>query len=103
MGGPRASRALVLCAFAFAWIASLWLLGGVEAVAYLAPVLAVLLPLLFGVYVGEKRLLAHRESRPARPVTDRGLPRRPDLPAVRGGLLIAASLAERAPPLLLRS
>jgi hypothetical protein len=70
---------------------------------YLGPAMVLLFPLLLGRYVGERRLVSFhrplcpthcRSIRAARPriVFERLL--------VRGGLLIAASLAVRPPPAL---
>jgi hypothetical protein len=92
---------------AFAGLTVVWLLGlelfGVEAAfAYLAPALLILLPLLSGRYPGDEALVraASRRRRPPprRPAT--AMPRRrravPLLP--RGGRLVGAALAGRAPP-----
>jgi hypothetical protein len=66
-----------------------------------APALLLFLPLLAGRYVGEERLLrvAARSRAPRlRAVSSmRPVPRAPRVLA-RGGRLIAAALAERAPP-----
>ena len=92
-------------ALAFALLTCIWLLGlellGVEAaVAYLAPALLILLPLVGGRYPGDETLV-----RAARRVTPQRRRRRPAprrRPAVvllpRGGRLVAAALAGRAPP-----
>ena len=85
----------------------LLLLAGVagheELVAYAAPVLVVVLPLLAGRYVGEERIagVAARLRRQRRLV---GLPvvartsRRVEVLLPRGGRLIASALAKRPPP-----
>ena len=78
--------------------------GHVELLAYAAPVLVLLLPLLSGRFVGEERIAraaAGRRDRPALRL------RRAPAPATwservlsvpRGGRLIAESLAVRPPP-----
>jgi hypothetical protein len=90
------------------------LLGGVVALAQtvtgldsglllLSPALVLLLPLLLGRYVGEKRL--ERLVARARPVprvraVSLAPPRRrPRAVAAHGGRLLAFALAERGPPL----
>jgi hypothetical protein len=69
----------------------------------LSPALVVLLPLLLGRYLGEEHLerLAARFAPPGRPrPVSAPLPRRrPRAATVRGGRLLAAALAQRAPPL----
>lgn len=77
--------------------------GMSQGIAMLAPALAILLTLLTGRYVGEQTIDRVRRTRPAPPR------RRRDRPAAighaaprlvpRGGLLVAASLATRPPPL----
>jgi hypothetical protein len=75
-------------------------------VLHLAPALVLLLPLLAGRYVGEERLAAlvetvdARAPRAAARLAPR-LPRAPRVVAPRGGRLLAAALAGRAPPALL--
>lgn len=95
---------------AFAAVTVVWLLGlelfGVEvAVAYLAPALLILLPLLSGRYPGDEALVrvAARRSRPARrpPEAPPFRRRRAGVLLPRGGRLVASSLAGRGPPLLL--
>jgi hypothetical protein len=74
---------------------------------HLAPALVLLLPLLTGRYVGEDRLAAlvetaHAARAPrAAPRLAPCLPRAPRVVAARGGRLLAAALAGRAPPVLL--
>jgi hypothetical protein len=93
---------LALLAFAVAWSFAMALAGSTEALLYLAPALLLALPLAFGSYVGEELLSAARSRSVAprrRPADSPALPR-PLLALVpRGGRLLAASLAERAPPL----
>jgi hypothetical protein len=87
-------------------LAALTLVGVHSDVLLAAPVLVFALPLLAGRYVGEEQLarlaaaFVARRRRPAAvlPTTARRTPGR--LP--RGGRLIAASLAERPPPVLAR-
>jgi hypothetical protein len=74
------------------------------ALLYLAPALVVLLSLWLGRYPGEQRILALRgrtQPRRAPAAVERRRSRAPALP--RGGLLLAASLAGRAPPQLRRA
>jgi hypothetical protein len=104
-GGMRDRRALAFAALTVVWLFGLELLGVEAAVAYLAPALLILLPLLSGRYPGDEALarVAARRSRPARrrPVPAPPLRRRRAgalLP--RGGRLVAASLAGRGPPSL---
>ena len=69
----------------------------------LSPALVLLLPLLAGRYFGEERLqrLVARfaAGRRPRPVSAPLPRRRPRAVVARGGRLLAAALAERAPPL----
>jgi hypothetical protein len=92
---------------AFAALTALWLLGlellGVEAaLAYLAPALLILLPLVGGRYPGERALAraAARRARPAarRPPSATRPRRRRSALLPRGGLLVGSALAGRAPP-----
>ena len=98
-------RSLAFAALTVVWLLGLELLGVEAALAYLAPALLILLPLLGGRYPGDEALarIAGRRSRPAhRPPAALPLRRRRIgalLP--RGGRLVAASLAGRAPPRLL--
>ena len=98
---------------AFAAITAVWTLGmlilGVsDALIYLAPALLILLPLVSGRYPGDevlvraarrahprRRRLPGAEPRPTRPPTVELLP--------RGGRLVGAALAGRAPPAPLQS
>jgi hypothetical protein len=96
-------RPLAFAALTLVWLLGLELLGVEAAVAYLAPALLILLPLLGGRYPGDGALVrvATRRSRPARR-PPQGLPlrrRRPGALLPRGGRLVAASLAGRGPPL----
>ena len=78
------------------------LAGHAELVAYLAPVVAVALPLLLGRYLGEDALVRLRDRRgsPGPRVAPRaqGGVRRALTAFPRGGRLIADALAERGPP-----
>jgi hypothetical protein len=68
-----------------------------------APALILLLPLLAGRYVGEDglvRLAARAVVRPRRSPSRLGARRRAPRVLPRGGRLIAAALAERAPPVV---
>jgi len=72
----------------------------VHALAYLAPLLALLCALLLGRYPGERalcrRLPRSRPRRPGRTAPQRRRTARALLP--RGGALLANGLAGRAPP-----
>jgi hypothetical protein len=98
-------RSLAFAAVTLVWLLGLELLGVEAAMAYLAPALLILLPLLSGRYPGDEALVrvAGRRSRPARRPLQ-ALPlrrRRAGALLPRGGRLVAASLAGRGPPSLL--
>ena len=94
--GLAAASAALLLAFAAGVV------GG--AMLFAAPIALLAVPLLSGRYVGEQsieRLASRRTARPSRVavaspalITDHG----PARAFPRGGLLVAASLAERGPP-----
>jgi hypothetical protein len=75
----------------------------------LSPALVLLLPLLAGRYLGEETLgrLQARRAVPRRRAPRGGVvfvaPQRPRALVARGGLLLAAALAERGPPALATS
>jgi hypothetical protein len=98
-------RPLAFAALTVVWLLGLELLGVEAAVAYLAPALLILLPLLSGRYPGDEALVrvAGRRSRPARrpPQAPPVRRRRAGALLPRGGRLVAASLAGRGPPPLL--
>jgi hypothetical protein len=100
-------RALAFAALTVVWLFGLELLGIEAAVAYLAPALLILLPLLSGRYPGDEALVrvAVRRSRPARRPPHAPPPRRrrEDALLPRGGRLVAFALAGRGPPSLLVS
>ena len=101
-------RPLAFAALTVVWLLGLELLGVEAAVAYLAPALLILLPLLGGRYPGDDALvrLAVRRSRSARRPPSPAAPlrrRRAGALLPRGGRLVAASLAGRGPPRLLAS
>jgi hypothetical protein len=76
---------------------------GEMGLLYLAPALLLVLPLLFGRYVGEERIaaLAAKPRRPMRRPAQRvRLPRPAERLMHRGGRLVASSLAKRPPPAL---
>ena len=81
------------------------ILGVSDALIYLAPALLILLPLLSGRYPGDEALVrAARRGRPAAPAPAgrRAAPgaRSPIAELLpRGGRLVGAALAGRAPPL----
>jgi hypothetical protein len=93
--------------FAFAALTCSWLLGlellGVEpAVAYLAPALVILFVLVGGSYPGDEALMRVAADR-VRPPWRRSPsavahPRLPGARLPRGGRLVGAALAGRAPP-----
>ncbi len=103
----REQRLLVLSAL----VSSVLLLAGAvaglgELLAFAAPVLVLALPLLAGRYLGEERIaraagrMRARRSRP-RSVAVPMARLRPARTVVRGGRLIAMSLAVRPPPVVL--
>jgi hypothetical protein len=88
---------------ALALLAALCAVPGLgTGVLFLVPALALLVPLLYGRYVGEATVIGlarARRTHPRRPTGRRCAPHRPRpvlLP--RGGRLIAWSLAVRPPP-----
>jgi hypothetical protein len=94
---------MLLAAAATAAVLLLGILAGhVELVAYLAPLLALGIPLVAGRYLGEDALERLRERRGAErrrsAVVLRQGPRRAAAWFPRGGRLIAQALAERGPP-----
>jgi hypothetical protein len=102
---PRRDQRMLLIAAAGTLAALLLaaLLGDIELVAYLVPLLALGAPLVAGRYLGEEALERLREARRPRPSrAARSQPataRRTAAAFPRGGRLIAQSLAERGPPL----
>jgi hypothetical protein len=97
-------RSVAFAALTVVWLLGLELLGVEAAVAYLAPALLILLPLVSGRYPGDEALVrvAGRRSRPARRPPP-GPPlrrRRAGALLPRGGSLVAFALAGRAPPSL---
>jgi hypothetical protein len=95
-------RSLAFAALTALWVLGLELLGVDAALAYLAPSLLILLPLLSGRYPGEEALVraAARRARPVRRGRPAAVPRRRARDALlpRGGRLVGAALAGRAPP-----
>jgi periplasmic copper chaperone A len=95
-------RSVAFAALTLVWLLGLELLGVEAALAYLAPALLILVPLLGGRYPGDEALVrvAGRRSSPTlrRPSSSR--PRRRPAGALmpRGGRLVGAALAGRAPP-----
>lgn len=76
------------------------------ALLYVAPAVLLAVPLLTGRYVGEQAIerLTVRTTAPPRRTAHAPVPlaaRGPARAFPRGGLLVAASLAERGPPALL--
>ena len=103
-GGMSDRRSVAFAALTVVWLLGLELLGVEAAVAYLAPALLILLPLVSGRYPGDEALVrvAGRRSRPARRPPP-GPPlrrRRAGALLPRGGSLVAFALAGRAPPSL---
>jgi hypothetical protein len=98
----RDRRPLAFAALTCVWLIGLELLGVEAAFAYLAPALLILLPLLGGRYPGDELLVraAARRSQPRRPTAPIAVPRRRARTALlpRGGRLVGAALAGRAPP-----
>jgi hypothetical protein len=95
-------RSLAFAALTLVWLLGLELLGVEAAFAYLAPALLILLPLLGGRYPGDETLVrvAGRRSSPTRRRPSTSRPRRGPAAALmpRGGRLVGAALAGRAPP-----
>ena len=96
-------RSLAFAALTGVWLLGLQVLGVEAAFAYLAPALLILLPLVGGRYPGDEalvRITAVRRSRPARAHPPAAAPPgcRADALLPRGGRLVAAALAGRAPP-----
>jgi hypothetical protein len=93
-------RLLVLGLGVLGWILALHAAGLSAALLHLSPVLLVLVLLLGGRYPGERLLhrLAPTPHAP-RPNPSAPCPRRALTFFPRGGLLLAASLAGRGPPL----
>jgi hypothetical protein len=95
-------RSLAFAALTGVWLLGLELLGVEAALAYLAPALLILLPLLGGRYPGDEALVRAagrraRRPRASRPATGpRHRARAALLP--RGGRLVGTALAGRAPP-----
>ncbi len=94
---------IVLAALTAVWTLGMLALGVGDALIYLAPALLILVPLLYGRYPGDDALVrAARRGRPQRrrlPAADP--PRRRACISVllpRGGRLVGAALAGRAPP-----
>jgi hypothetical protein len=97
-------RSLAFAALTLVWLLGLELLGVEAALAYLAPALLILLPLMGGRYPGDDalvRVAARRAPVPARRAQAPAVPRRRRHAALlpRGGRLMGAALAGRAPPL----
>jgi hypothetical protein len=95
-------RLVALALAASAWLLGLELLGVEEAVAYLAPTLVLLVPLLLGRYPGERAMAAALGRGPSRAKRRPATMHRPRTRfrsrVPRGGALLAARLAGRAPP-----
>jgi hypothetical protein len=94
-------RSLAFAALTVVWLIGLELLGVEAAIAYLAPALLILLPLLSGRYPGDEALVrvATRRARRARPLPPVAPPRRRGAVLLpRGGRLVATALAGRGPP-----
>jgi hypothetical protein len=97
--GQRISWALA--ATTSLWVVLLTLAGAEGAVLYLAPALLMAVPLLWGRYPAERalaRLASRRRRRPQASVQPSTRPRFARRLPVRGSLLLAHSLAGRAPP-----
>jgi hypothetical protein len=96
-------RSLAFAGLTVVWLLGLELLGVEAAVAYLAPALLILLPLVSGRYPGDEALarVAGRRCRSARGRPPAPVPlrrRRAGALLPRGGRLVAFALAGRAPP-----
>ena len=95
-------HAIRYAALTLVWLLGLELLGVEAAFAYLAPALLILLPLLGGRYPGDRalaRAAARRTASRRRPPAIRARqPRTCFYLLPRGGRLVGAALAGRAPP-----
>ena len=93
---------LALAAVTAAWALGALALGVADALAYLAPALLLLLPLLAGRYPGDTALVRAAIRRRPGPRRVRRAPPRRRRPLTRllprGGRLLPAGLAGRAPP-----
>lgn len=99
----RDRRVLLALAGLCAALALVAAMAGIEAAVfgYVAPLVAVFVPLVLGRYPGERIIasLARRSVRPPRRRRSRGQARRPLFVLVpRGTALMARSLAVRPPP-----
>jgi hypothetical protein len=99
---PRDLRLLlVVCTMGIAWLIAGQIIGVGVGFMFLAPALVLALPLLAGRYLGADRLSRLARTRPRRvrrATASRPARRAWRLVPPRGGLLIAASLAVRPPP-----
>jgi hypothetical protein len=102
MGARRNSLvALAFFVAVLAWSATEAFGAGETGVLYVAPALLLLLPLLFGRYVGEERIAALGDrAMPARRRAARSVPAPRAFARLmhRGGRLVASSMAKRPPP-----
>lgn len=106
--GPRARfvwrLVLILALVALAALALSGTIGSLQAgTLTMLPALALAVAMLTRPYLGERviaRLRARRARRPGA-ASSKTAPRRPRIRIARGGRLIAAALAGRAPPLAL--
>jgi hypothetical protein len=94
-------RMAVVALAALVWALGVAAIGATEALAYLAPTVLVLALLALGRYPGERAYARHLRGRSRARIVR--VPRarrwRGALPALpRGGALVAAGLAGRAPP-----
>ena len=94
-------RMAVMAIVASAWLLGSAAIGETQAFGYLAPPLALFALLVLGRYPGE-RALARRLGSPGHPPAPRPIGHRPPrlvhVPLPRGGRLLGAALAGRAPP-----
>jgi hypothetical protein len=96
-------RSVAFAALSLVWLLGLELVGVSDAFAYLAPAALIFLPLLGGLYPGDEALVraaARRTGTRWRPSAAAPPPRRRRSGALlpRGGRLVGAALAGRAPP-----
>ncbi len=97
-------RMAVVSLIAAVWVLGTALLGVADAVGFLAPGLVLLALIALGRYPGENayvRRLTGRVASPRPRATPLCWTPRARAHVVRGGALLAAGLAGRAPPLLL--
>lgn len=103
MTGLRTPSRLALGVLLLAAVVLPPALGHGVCLLHVAPLVAIVLPLLRGRYVGEERIARMRAAAPVArrvPAPVVALVRTGRARVVRGGRLVAAALAQRGPPVL---